>query len=339
MAVRRHSLATAAPSHGQARRSPRGELQRRHSEAHGLGIRSIAARTRRSTPRRRAETMGMRRGSDETQIGAVDLKRHCLNRLEEDYDNNEGAEIIGYDEPDLSGGVEGSTADARKQLFEELLWEHRDLAEAHNHCQAVPEATLETLKAQIATLQGEKEQLIRQHQEALSAQKTSYKELKEQAMQARLQHDQHLKDAKAAAEARLAEVVEDSTNSNTVLMTELEEERKARKAAEHHIEVMTTDHKEYDRLVMQIDALALQHFPDSQAHAVKKVMEDRVAREFPNMDAHWDGYDYLVALSARVQHMRSVDRTLVDLPDAAIQIFKVLWPEEAMPANITLTAN
>ncbi|KAK1693605.1 hypothetical protein QYE76_010302 [Lolium multiflorum] len=32
---------------------------------------------------------------------------HCLNRLEEDYDNNEGAEIIGYDEPDLSGGVEG----------------------------------------------------------------------------------------------------------------------------------------------------------------------------------------------------------------------------------------
>ena len=75
-------------------------------------------------------------------------------------------------------------------------------------------------------------------------------------MQAALQHDQALKDAQAAAEARLAEVVEDSTNSNTVLMTELEEERKARKAAEHHIEVMTTDHKEYDRLVMQIDALA-----------------------------------------------------------------------------------
>jgi predicted neutral ceramidase superfamily lipid hydrolase len=76
-------------------------------------------------------------------------------------------------------------------------------------------------------------------------------------MQAALQHDQALKDAQAAAEARLAEVVEDSTNSNTVLTTELEEERKARKAAEHLIEVMTTDHKEYDRLVMQIDALAL----------------------------------------------------------------------------------
>ena len=31
----------------------------------------------------------------------------CLNRLEEDCNNNDEAEIIGYDEPDLSGGVEG----------------------------------------------------------------------------------------------------------------------------------------------------------------------------------------------------------------------------------------
>ncbi|KAK1556161.1 hypothetical protein QYE76_037653, partial [Lolium multiflorum] len=46
-----------------------------------------------------------------------------------------------------------STADARKALFEELLWEHRSLAEAHSKCQAIPEASIEALKAQIATLQ------------------------------------------------------------------------------------------------------------------------------------------------------------------------------------------
>jgi hypothetical protein len=57
------------------------------------------------------------------------------------------------------------------------------------------------------------------------------------------------------------------------------------------------------------------------------------------LDAPWDGYDYLVALSARVQHMRSVDRHLADLPDVAILLFKVLWPEQAMPANVTLTAD
>jgi hypothetical protein len=117
----------------------------------------------------------------------------------------------------------------------------------------------------------EKEQLIRDHQKALDAQKTTSRELKEQAIQAALQHNQELKDAKAAAEARLAEVVDDSANSTAVLRAEqeeekkarkaaeleLEEEKKARKAAEHHIELMTTDNREYDRLVMQIDALAL----------------------------------------------------------------------------------
>ncbi|KAK1682770.1 hypothetical protein QYE76_043618 [Lolium multiflorum] len=232
-----------------------------------------------------------------------------------------------------------STADARKQLFEELLWEHPDLAEAHSRCQAIPEASIEALQIQLSALQTEKEQLIRKHQEALDAQKEISRQLKEQAIQAGLRHDEEMRDARAAAEAKLAEVLEDSSNSSAVLRAELEEEKKARKAAEHHIELMTTDHKEFDRLAMQIDALALKHFPDSQTYAVKKVMDDRVAREFPNMDAHWDGYDYLVALSARVQHMRSVDRSLADLPDVAIQICKVLWPGEAIPANVTLTAD
>jgi hypothetical protein len=58
----------------------------------------------------------------------------------------------------------------------------------------------------------------------------------------------------------------------------------------------------------------------------------------PSPDAPWDGYDYLVALSARIRHMRSVDRHMIDLPDAALQIFKVLWPREPVPDNFTLVA-
>ncbi|KAK1569895.1 hypothetical protein QYE76_000096 [Lolium multiflorum] len=70
------------------------------------------------------------------------------------------------------------TADARKTLFEELLWEHRELVEAHDKCQVIPEASIDALKEQLANAQLEKEQLIKQHQEELSAQKTSYQELK-----------------------------------------------------------------------------------------------------------------------------------------------------------------
>jgi hypothetical protein len=37
--------------------------------------------------------------------------------------------------------------------------------------------------------------------------------------------------------------------------------------------------------------------------------------------------------------MRSLDRHLVDLPARAIEIFKVLWPGEAVPGNVTLISD
>jgi hypothetical protein len=54
------------------------------------------------------------------------------------------------------------------------------------------------------------------------------------------------------------------------------------------------------------------------------------------LDAPWDPYDYLVALSARISHMRAVDRNVSDIPEVAIQLFKVLWPEEVVPINLSL---
>jgi hypothetical protein len=72
---------------------------------------------------------------------------------------------------------------------------------------------------------------------------------------------------------------------------------------------------------------------------VKKVAERRIAQAYKNLDAPWDPYDHLVALSARVSHMRAVDRNLADIPEVAIQLFKVLWPEEEVPANLSLTSD
>ncbi len=58
-----------------------------------------------------------------------------------------------------------------------------------------------------------------------------------------------------------------------------------------------------------------------------------------NPDAPWDAYDHLVALAARISHMRAVDRHLVELPERATEIFKVLWPGEAVPANVTFISD
>ncbi|KAK1607389.1 hypothetical protein QYE76_031062 [Lolium multiflorum] len=228
-----------------------------------------------------------------------------------------------------------STADARKRLFEELLWEHRDLAEAHSKCQAVPEASIEALKAQLATLQAEKEQLAAEHHKV----KSLVGELKEKLIQDERRHDQERKEAKAAAEAKLDETLKECADSIAVLRAELEEESGARNAAQDRIALLDAEQKEYDRLVVQTDALALRLFPDSQAHAHNIVAERRAAQEMANPDAPWDPYDHLVTLSARIQHMRAVDRHLVDLPDRAMEIFKELWPEEAVPVNVTLISD
>jgi hypothetical protein len=37
--------------------------------------------------------------------------------------------------------------------------------------------------------------------------------------------------------------------------------------------------------------------------------------------------------------MRAVDRHLVDLPDHAKEICKVLWPEDAVPESVTLLSD
>ena len=102
----------------------------------------------------------------------------------------------------------------------------------------------------------ENEQLAVEHRKALDAQEKISAELKDKLMEAELHHSQELKDAKAVAETKLDDTLKEFTNSSAVLRAELEEESKARKAAEERISVLTTDQATYDRLVVQADALA-----------------------------------------------------------------------------------
>ncbi|KAK1619153.1 hypothetical protein QYE76_024670 [Lolium multiflorum] len=148
------------------------------------------------------------------------------------------------------------TADARKALFEELLWEHRELAEAHDKCQVIPEASIDALKEQLAAAQREKDQLIRQHQEELSAHKTSYQELKSQLIQLGLNNAKALKAAEADAAAKMDEALEDASNATVVLRAELEELAKARKGAEEKAARLEEEHKECNQLILQTETLA-----------------------------------------------------------------------------------
>ena len=80
-------------------------------------------------------------------------------------------------------------------------------------------------------------------------------------------------------------------------------------------------------------------FPDSQAHAVKKVEEHRVAQGRTDLAAAWDPYDHLVALNSRVSHMRCVDRYVSDIPQVATQLYRTLWPGEEVPDTFSLISD
>ncbi|XP_051209575.2 uncharacterized protein [Lolium perenne] len=248
---------------------------------------------------------------------------------------------LGRDPPEPTGNPEELvvlevTADTRKALFEELLWEHRELAEAHDKCQVIPEASIDALKEQLATAQREKDELSRQHQEELNALKTSYQELKSQLIQLGLDHAKALKAAEVTAAAKLDEALENACNATVVLRAELEEMAKARKGAEEKAARLEEGHKECDQLILQTDTLALRLFPDSQRYAVKKVDAQRKDKGQADLTVPWTPKDHLVALNARVSHMRCIDRNLSDIPDVATQLYRTLWPGEKVPGTFSL---
>jgi t-SNARE complex subunit (syntaxin) len=109
----------------------------------------------------------------------------------------------------------------------------------------------------------EQERLALEHRKALDAQEKVSAELKERLVEAELWHARELKEAQAAAEAKLDESLKDFTDSSAQLRMGLEEETRARKEAEARITALTTDQAEYDRLVMQADQLALSKPPSS----------------------------------------------------------------------------
>ena len=76
-------------------------------------------------------------------------------------------------------------------------------------------------------------------------------------MEAELRHSRELKDAQAAAEAKLDESLKEFSDASAQLRKELEEESRLRKEAQDRNATLTSDQAEYDRLVVQADALAL----------------------------------------------------------------------------------
>ncbi|KAM0920905.1 hypothetical protein ACQ4PT_007153 [Festuca glaucescens] len=77
-------------------------------------------------------------------------------------------------------------------------------------------------------------------------------------------------------------------------------------------------------------------FPNSQERAVVTVSKLRAESSASDADTPWTAEDHLAALYSRITHMRIVDRHLVQLPEAALQVFKCLWPGEPVPDDLNI---
>ncbi|KAM0921681.1 hypothetical protein ACQ4PT_006640 [Festuca glaucescens] len=231
--------------------------------------------------------------------------------------------------------------DSRKRVFEELLWEHRDLTEAHSALQlahtALPESSqLDELISRVAALQAEKEKLALQHQQELKAQRDETAKLKDQLIQAGLQQVEALKGAIAAGEAKLEEARKQFDGAEERLRQELGEEKNLREMERDRNAVLAAAQASLCQMIKDTDAKALKLFPNSQERAQVTVAKLRTETPVSDADTPWTAEDHLAALYSRITHMRIVDRQLVQLPEAALQVFKCLWPGEPVPDDLNV---
>ena len=77
----------------------------------------------------------------------------------------------------------------------------------------------------------------------------------------------------------------------------------------------------------------LEHFPHSQAAAdnVTRRARQKKAATGPISEA-WDIDDHLTALNARLSPLKTIG---VNILDAAVRVYRVLWPESEAPASVT----
>nr|XP_051221988.1 uncharacterized protein LOC127340256 [Lolium perenne] len=222
---------------------------------------------------------------------------------------------------DASGNMV-SVLDNRKQIFEELLWEHHGLSEAfsslnleHSQCQAaLPEASSEDLAAQVAALNAAQDDLTVKHQRELQAQREEAAKLKDQLIKAGCKHAKALK-----------------------LRRELEEAHRKLQDGKEHLASVQEYLTNLEEMSKDTDAKAVWFFPESQVRAEATVSKLRV-EQVVDANLPWTAKDHLTALFFRITHMRAVDRTLGLLPNAATAVYKCLWPSEAVPKSADLIA-
>ncbi|KAM0842521.1 hypothetical protein ACQ4PT_058325 [Festuca glaucescens] len=191
--------------------------------------------------------------------------------------------------------------DSRRKLYENLMWEHRELTNAHKALQ-----------------------IKYQKSQAEAKDSLQVKELLDRVTALQVQQVVKSSQAKIAKAQKEFSEMEQRLHKELKVVEDLRDLEKKRNDALEATKLSWA--KIVDRLDQQVEAA----FPYSQGPAIDAVLEARKDEVAPRAEL-WNTEDHLTALASRVSHMVKLGR---DLPDAAIHTLKSLWPGETVPNRI-----
>ncbi|KAM0890908.1 hypothetical protein ACQ4PT_026751 [Festuca glaucescens] len=222
----------------------------------------------------------------------------------------------------------------RTKLYQDLLWEHRSMSNAHKSLQLQYEKA--RVEAKNPPALKELEIKLNAAQEEKTEMSNMLGKLKESNIERDLELQQQ-KDEVSRLKAELEALKEAKAKEIAYISSsctkEIEEVRKFyedRCAKEEKFEAWKKladmlNHNMEDLLCAVTDA-----FPESQYLAVNAVLESRKDRS-ANKEPYWSMEDHMVAMAARVTDMKVLG---IDLPLSAIKVFKAVWPGAAVPKSM-----
>ncbi|KAM0859894.1 hypothetical protein ACQ4PT_046893 [Festuca glaucescens] len=242
--------------------------------------------------------------------------------------------------------------ESRKKLYENLLWEHRELSDAHKALQAAHQKSQAEGVARpcdgppryifcalclhlliFYSGASEKENLSTQHQIELQKQREETARLKDELIEMKLQHTRELQQAAEASQTELAHVRKELDELHSREMKEVQDRLHEELQAEKDLRDL--EKKRND---------ALEEAKHSWAKIIEKLDEQPPSRtpkietrkdELAPRAEHWNTEDHLTALAARVSYMEKLGK---NLPDATILTFQNLWSGKKVPTRVEVLA-
>ncbi|KAM0885834.1 hypothetical protein ACQ4PT_030087 [Festuca glaucescens] len=225
---------------------------------------------------------------------------------------------------------------SRKELYQNLLWEHHELSTAHKALFAAFEkanadkqdlAQVAELVERLNSLQRDKEKIEAQMSQLKEQHDVDFKREKDEDEIAKAKEDME-REKKDAVNEITSKFEKEVARPKEITDTE----RKLNELQKEQVALLNSKMKHWTTYTGKLNEDMAETFPESERHAVKAVQEARKGLTEPLEPFMTTMEDHIIAMAARVSHMKVLG---VDLLDASLKAFSALYPTEPRPNEVS----